>query len=382
MVDEVELPLVGPVQILEDHDERVLDGHPLEEGAPRGEEIVAAAGLAVGHAEELLEARCHPAPLGLVGHVGLQRLCQLGSGGGRVIKLQQPDPAANHLGQRPEADPLAVGRRPPLVPQDPHLDAVDVLEELPGQPALADPCLPDDRDEAWPPLARRGVEEVLDEAQLRIAAHEWGLQLLATADAAALGDDPYRAVGGHRADLPLQLLLAERFEDDRALGAMAGRLADDHDPRRRHRLESGRGVDQVAGDHPLVRGPQCHGCLAGEHPGPCLEHLAVVSQVADSIDKFEGGPHRSLGIVLVRDGRAPDGHHRVADELLYRPAVAVDDLLGDRKVLGQLLADRLGITGLGEGSEANQVGEEHGHQLPFGHRAGCDDLWWQGCWPL
>ena len=36
-------------------------------------------------------------------------------------------------------------------------------------------------------------------------------------------------------------------------------------------------------------------------------------------DELERGANRPLGIVLVRDGRAPDGHYGVADELLDVP---------------------------------------------------------------
>ena len=39
-------------------------------------------------------------------------------------------------------------------------------------------------------------------------------------------------------------------------------------------------------------------------------------------------PDRALGVVLAGDRRAPDRHHRVADELLDRPAVALDQRCG------------------------------------------------------
>src|SRR4249919_1702235 len=40
MVDEVEEAFVGPVEILEDEDERALVGDSLEEAAPRGKRLV------------------------------------------------------------------------------------------------------------------------------------------------------------------------------------------------------------------------------------------------------------------------------------------------------------------------------------------------------
>ena len=47
---------------------------------------------------------------------------------------------------------------------------------------------------------------------------------------------------------------------------------------------------------------------------------------ADGVDELEGGADGPLGVVLARDRRAPDGHDRVADELLDGAAVALDDI--------------------------------------------------------
>ena len=48
----------------------------------------------------------------------------------------------------------------------------------------------------------------------------------------------------------------------------------------------------------------------------------------DRVDEVEGGADGALGVVLGRDRGAPDGHHGVADELLDRAAVALDDRRG------------------------------------------------------
>jgi hypothetical protein len=50
--------------------------------------------------------------------------------------------------------------------------AVDVLEELPGETALADSSETDDRDEVCRPVVGDAVESLLDEAQLAVAADE------------------------------------------------------------------------------------------------------------------------------------------------------------------------------------------------------------------
>ena len=44
------------------------------------------------------------------------------------------------------------------------------------------------------------------------------------------------------------------------------------------------------------------------------------------VDQVERGAHRPLGVVLVGGRRAPNGHDRIADELLDCAAVALDHL--------------------------------------------------------
>ena len=75
------------------------------------------------------------------------------------------------------------------------------------------------------------------------------------------------------------------------------------------------------------------GRLAGQHAGPQLELAARrrIREAADGVDELEGRPDGALGVVLVRRRRAPDGHHRVADELLHVAAVAGDDVAGGSK---------------------------------------------------
>ena len=64
---------------------------------------------------------------------------------------------------------------------------------------LADAGRADDADQARAALAGRGVEEVLEQAQLVVAAHERGLERVGTVAAADLGDDPQGPPGRHRA---------------------------------------------------------------------------------------------------------------------------------------------------------------------------------------
>jgi hypothetical protein len=111
---------------------------------------------------------------------------------------------------------------------------------------------------------------------------------------------------------------------DRASSAAVGLLADDDAVHRCVHLQPGGGVDDVAGDHRLAElrpGSERRDRLARVDRDPDLEvELRVgVVEVVDRVADRERGAHRSLRVVAERDGRAEDGHDRVADELLDMP---------------------------------------------------------------
>ena len=87
-----------------------------------------------------------------------------------------PGAAANHLGERPERDAVAVGETAPGVPPDVAGEPVDVLLELPREARLADAADADDRDEVRSAVLGRRVEELLDEPELAVAPDERRLE--------------------------------------------------------------------------------------------------------------------------------------------------------------------------------------------------------------
>ncbi len=130
----------------------------------------------------------------------------------------------------------------------------------------------------------------------------------------------------------------------------------DEDHARRGRgLEPAGGVHHVPGDHALADGANGDGRLAGEDAGAGLDGRP---QPPDGGEELQGGPDRSLGVVLVARRRAPDGHDRVPDELLDRAAVALDDPAGQLEVPRQEIPHLLGVAVLGERREAHEVCEE------------------------
>ena len=118
---------------------------------------------------------------------------------------------------------------------------------------------------------------------------------------------------GTGATLPLSSCSPASSYAMATLVARCDRLADEDRAGRCDRLQARCRVHQVARDHALARRAERHRRLAREHaaagldPGPEGLH---------GIDEVEARADRPLGVVLVRDRGAPQGHHRVADELL------------------------------------------------------------------
>ena len=274
-----------------------------------------------------------------------------------IVGLDQAGPTADHLAERPERDALAVGRRTALVPPDRLDDTVDVLQEFPGQAALADAGLPV-IDTSRTRARGRRVEEILEQPELGIATDERRLESVAPAEAASLGDDAQRDPGaGTGAALPLRGCSPA---GSKAIALDAARWV----------ASPTRTVPGAAADcrreAVLTRSP-------ATMPWPIAPRVTAASpvrtparawssgsSVRTASTSSSAGPDASLGIVLVGDRCAPDGHHRVADELLDRAAVPLDDIAGDVEVLAQQLADRLGVAALGQCREADQVGEQDG----------------------
>ena len=146
VVDEVQEPAFSPVQIFEDEDDRRVLGQAFEEQPPAGEQVGPISARALLEPQEMRESRLDHPPVAFIGHELLDHGRQLLARRVRGVLLEDRRAGPDHLGQRPVRDSLAVGRRPSLVPVAGFLDAVEVLEEFPHQPRLAEPSLPHNRD--------------------------------------------------------------------------------------------------------------------------------------------------------------------------------------------------------------------------------------------
>ncbi len=249
------------------------------------------------------------------------------------------------------------------MPEDVRGDAVDVLLELPGEAALADAAGAGDGEEPGAAVTPDRGQGVLDQTELVLAPDEGWLGQVRAPMATALRDDSQGPPGGHRAGLALEHVLTRFLEDDGRGGGALRRLADKDGAGRRDALQPRGGIDEVARDHALVGGPEGDRRLAGQDAGTRRDAGA---QHAYRLDQVERGANGALGVVLTSDRCAPDGHDRVADELLDRAAIASDHVPREFEVGGERLAHLLRVALLGEGREADEIREKHAHQAPFG----------------
>ena len=98
----------------------------------------------------------------------------------------------------------------------------------------------------------------------------------------------------------------------------------------------------TVGSPPARIAPDEH--LAGVHPDPHLHADAELGRErGQRLVHAQRGPHRPLGVVLVRDRRAEQGHDLVADDLV-EAAAEVDDV-GDERARSSASTRRFTCSG-------------------------------------
>ena len=270
--------------------------------------------------------------------------------------MQDPGGISQHLLHGPVRDAVAVRETASPI----RRRRVGLGREFPEQPALPDSRRSEQRQKHRP---ARG-------AHLPPAFAQDGNLVLSADERRARGLPPRSHVprrdrlpcsDGQR--LSLHLLRIERLVVDHVRGRAVRGLAHDDAVRRRGGLQARGGVDDVTCDH---------GLALARPRAEYDERLARIDTHADAqaeigirrvhgrhgcLDR-EGRSHRALGIILMRNGCAEDGHDRVADELLYGPAEALKLPSKLRVVRIEHPAHGLGIELLRLRREADQVGEE------------------------
>ena len=269
------------------------------------------------------------------------------------------------------------GRQRPFSTVTPSACASAHAEQLARQATLPDAGVAIDRDELRAAGRREPSEDRAEELELLVAADHRRTQ----AWEAALGG------AGNRARLVKKLDRRDRprlpphrqsaYVAEGETPRRAGRALGDEDlVRIGGLLEPRRCVDGVAGDDPglgarLARGDD----VACVHADPHREADAVtaverVVQLAEAASHPESRPKRPRRVVLVRDRRAEDGHHRVADELLDGSAFCLDLLAHGLGVGAEHVLEVFRVQRLAERRRPRDVRKEHGHDPALGRARG------------
>ena len=169
----------------------------------------------------------------------------------RRVLLEDARLRLDDLAERPERDPVTVGKAASLAPGDELRVGLDDAMQLVDETALADSGDADEGEELRRALVPRSLERVSDDAELALATDELGARLVRDVD-------PEARVGGgrrpHRDRLRLALRLDRRgfVVVDGGARRPVGRLVDDDAVDRRGALEASGCVDDVARGHALA----------------------------------------------------------------------------------------------------------------------------------
>ena len=332
VVDEVEQIVVGPVEILEDEDERIRLGDRLEESPPGGERLapaVCARLASPAQPRQRPQVTFDPPSLHLVGDHPIDRGAELCFGRLRVVALKHSCVGLRHLAERPVCDSLAVGKRATLAPGDEDARVrVQSLVELPHQSALADSGNADECDQLWGAGACRARKRIAERCELGVSPDERGAAAERNVDAEAR-DACHGLPRPHRLRLSLGLNRSDLAILDEMLARPARGVVDEDPVDRRGRLQARSCIDDVTrcDAFALLRaGVEADERLArGDGDANVqLEARVVRVHVRNRVADCKRGEHGARRVVLVGQGRAEDRYDRIADELLDRSAVVLD----------------------------------------------------------
>ena len=272
-----------------------------------------------------------------------------------------------NLAQRPERDPLPVGQAASLAPADELRALVYVAEQLGAQPALATARLADERDQCNRAIARAAIKQALQQRLLHLTPDE---QRVARADqvGAETSQRLDRAVQTDGLALSLDLDRRQRLIHKYSLRLPERLLRDGNAADGRHGLDPSCGIHHVSRNHPfplLWPRSQRHHRLTRRDTNPHLQpqiRLTLV-QLNNRLENPQPCADRPLGIVLVGNRSPEHRHHRITDELLDRPPIALELVPEGFVIRAEPSPHILGIDSLRRCGEADEIAEQNGHDL-------------------
>ena len=344
MLDHVQQRFLGPVDVLEHEHERLHARELLGPRARRPEELLALV-LALARTDQPGRGREQ-----VRDRVALAARAQLLERVADRVVVGDPRRCFDHLGQRPVGDALA--ERKGASPQDRR--ALDALDELVDEAALADAGLAEDGDEVRAPVADRACKRVLEELQLDLTADERGRRERAL----RLRRDVEQLPTAKRLDAAADRHGIRGLGDDHAVREAQHAGADQDRALRRRLLEPRGEIDRLACRERRI------GVLDDDLAGLDADSHAE-AHLLDRGHDLERGAKGALRVVLVRERDAERGHDRVAGELLDGAAVRHDAARDVVEVVVDALPDDLRIGARDQPCGVDEIDEEDGRQLPF-----------------
>jgi hypothetical protein len=350
ILDQVEKARLGPVDILEDEHEGALPREGLEEPPDRPEGFLDPPAR-LGEADGCLDSK------GDRVHVGLS-------------PQRAPEFELTHdLGERPEGDPFAVGQ----AASDQHgRRFFHGRAKLGAQARLADPGRAEHGDKPADPFLRGALECFFELRELALAPDERSVEFVR--EGRPIRKDFHQAPSVDRLRLPLESEGPNHLDPDSLPKEAPGRVPYQYLARTGSLLEAGRHVDGVPGRERLpLRGIPSDD-LARIDTGADRDldtpvTLELFVQVGEPPTHLGCRTHRPQSIVFVQLRDAEDGHDRVPDELLDRPAVLLEHRARLGKVTLHDSPDRLRVEPLAQTRRTAHIGEHDRNDFARCHRS-------------
>ena len=289
---------------------------------------------------------------------------------GRVLR-SDPRGATRRFDQGPERDALAVGQAAAAEDQRGRIARVD---ELADQPALAAARVGDDRRHPSPSLVEGAQQDLAQGGHLRLTPDHG--RVLAPPEALDRLRDREQAIRRDVLGLALEHERIDGLDVDRIAHQAMGELADQHLLGRCRLLQASGDVDRVARHQPLAKAGVPGDHLSGVHADLALDRHSG-ARLELGVELRHGGLHLdgcsrcAQGVVLMEDRQPKNGHHRIANELLDRAAVFLEDGAHALEVAGHRVAESIGRRRGIRVDQGSRVGEHDGDRLAPLLHAGC-----------
>ena len=344
MLDHVQQRLLGPVDVLEHEHER-LHARELLGPRPRRPEELLALVLALARTDQPGRRREQ-----IRDRVALAARAQLLERVADRVVVGDARGRLDHLGERPVRDALAEGQGASAEDRR----ALDALDELVDEAALADAGLAEDGDQVRAAVADRARKRVLQDLQLDLTSDERGRRKRAL----RLRRDVEELPAAKRLDAAADRHGIRGLGDDDAVREAQHAGPDQDRPLGRGLLEPCGEVDGLARRERRVG--VLDDDLAGLDADPHAE-----AHLLDRGHDLERGAKGALRVVLVRERDAERGHDGVAGELLDGAAVRHDAARDAVEVVVDALPDDLRIGARDQPCGVDEIDEQDGRQLPF-----------------